>query len=472
MHDEDLDPALNPNALYFVEGQYVTLDEATAHNGENSNSYRPIRFIEPSPTTGPCRSLDPNEFCAITTGSTERERPAIGAWRDHDPTVEETEVRVPGEGLFMLATKAIDLKNGFWRYEYAIQNINSDRSARSFTIPLPKNASVQGIGFHDVDYHSGEPFDPSDWLTTVTTQSITWSTDLYDTNTNANALRWGSLYNFWFEAAVEPFDITAVLGLFKPGFPTTVPFATTGPDPGLIDCNGNDVADNCDVSCDAPDCQSPSCGQSTDCNGNNVPDECEPDCNENNIVDACDVVNCPPEDLTCTDCNNNLVPDSCEVPPIGPAANDCNSNGIPDICELIGDCDEDGVDDCADVCPCVNEPGVCVCPEIDRCCFPILGICFEDVPRHQCLASKGGVPDCVSSPCHDGCLVGDLDQDGDLDLRDSSMLLDCFSGPHSDSGFVAPSASCLFGFDVDDDGDIDGEDAGAFFSSYDSHAGP
>ena len=32
----------------------------------------------------------------------------------------------------------------------------------------------------------------------------TWSTQTYDQNENANALRWGTMYNFWFDADAPP----------------------------------------------------------------------------------------------------------------------------------------------------------------------------------------------------------------------------------------------------------------------------
>ena len=69
--------------------------------------------------------------------------------------------------------------------------MNSDRGAGSFSIPIPAGVTVTNIGFHDVDYHSGEPYSPTDWAATIDGGTLTWATDDHSVNPNANALRWG-----------------------------------------------------------------------------------------------------------------------------------------------------------------------------------------------------------------------------------------------------------------------------------------
>jgi hypothetical protein len=123
-----------------------------------------------------------------------------------------------------------------------------------------------------------------------------------------------------------------------------------------VDCDGNDVPDECESTpgacCDGVVCQvvPENCctdpgevfaGYGTDCSGdcneNGVPDECDPDCNENGIPDECDLADCS-GDPACEDCDGNGVPDECDP--------DCNENGIPEECEsmqngaccLINDC--------------------------------------------------------------------------------------------------------------------------------------
>jgi hypothetical protein len=126
-----------------------------------------------------------------------------------------------------------DLGGGQWHYEFAIHNMNSDRSARSFTIDFGTSTIFTSVGFHDVDHHSGEPYDTTDWASTMDMDAgtISWSTDDFTLNANANALRWGTMFSFWFDADQPPSPASYTLGLFKTGSPTemNVPFAGSGP---------------------------------------------------------------------------------------------------------------------------------------------------------------------------------------------------------------------------------------------------
>jgi len=141
----DVHPASNPGARFFAEGQYVTADEAAAGNSENSASYREESISAALQMTD--------------LGSTFESVPAIYAWEAADPSVMTVEARVPNEGLFIAASVARDNGGGSWRYEYAVYNLNSHRSAQSFAVPILTDAQITNTGFHDVDYHSGEPYD-------------------------------------------------------------------------------------------------------------------------------------------------------------------------------------------------------------------------------------------------------------------------------------------------------------------------
>ena len=207
----DIDPAQNGGGLYFVEGQYVTPDDSAAGDQNNNASYRSATV-----------SGSGTSWNFGLAGTTQRCRPGIGAWGDTDPSVVEQEVQVPGEGLFIVAAQVRDLGGGVFGYEFAIQNLNSDRSMGSFTVDIGAGTTVTNIRFHDVDYHSGEPYDGTDWAGMYAAGLVSWATDDHGVNPNANALRWGTLYNYRFDADAPPGMTAVTLGLFKPGTPAAV----------------------------------------------------------------------------------------------------------------------------------------------------------------------------------------------------------------------------------------------------------
>jgi hypothetical protein len=222
----DMMAANFPGAIYFVEGQYISTDDAAAGNQHNNNSYSRVN-ISPS-------------FAMSLTGGTQAGQPAINAWRANglgvgvvDPSVTNGVVSVPGEGRFLTATKVRDNLDGTWTYDYAIFNQNSHRSGASLSIPVPESATVTNIGFHDVNYHSGDPFDNTDWSSTRGAGALTWSSpQTFAQNPNSNALRFGTMYSFWFTTDRAPAPGTATLGLFRPGAPDSVVFS--GPVPSEI----------------------------------------------------------------------------------------------------------------------------------------------------------------------------------------------------------------------------------------------
>lgn len=249
---DDLDPALNPGAIYFAEGHYVTADDAAAGNDNNNASYRRINvgtFTSGSWTI----SFSPSF-------QTQRQKAAIEAWKDSDAAVTLAHADVPSDGRVILASKVSDNGDGTWHYEYAVQNLNSHRSGGSFSIPVPAGVAVTNIGFHDVDHHSGDGFgtspatpvtyDGTDWSAVVTKDAVTWSTTPFDISQNANALRWGTLYNFRFDADSPPVAADAALGLWRPGTPTAIAIAAQGPSAAKTDpadLNGDGQVDGFDL---------------------------------------------------------------------------------------------------------------------------------------------------------------------------------------------------------------------------------
>ncbi|MEK6677345.1 MAG: thrombospondin type 3 repeat-containing protein [Planctomycetota bacterium] len=437
VHNEDIIPAMNEGARYFMEGHYILPDDASGgETALNNASYREV-LVSGMDAQG--------RYVLNRTGPTVQQDPAIRAWRTIDPTVVETDMRVPGdpgEGLFILAAKATQLDSGFWEYEYALHNFNSDRSGGSFSVPVPQEGSPSEFGFHDVDYHSGEPYEGTDWTPTISNGILTWSTAPFNAqNDTSNALRWSTTYNFRFQSGAEPMTTTVTLGLFKqPGFPVEVTGSTLGPRLDLIDCNQNGLSDACDLDCGLVGgaCDRPNCGLSMDCDENGIPDVCQVDCNHNLRPDSCDLSS--GESL---DCNENAVPDECEP--------DCDGDGITDDCDG-SDADGDGFIDCDDLCPFTTPPDDCICPSLVECCCA-LNFCFDASPE-DCIGI-GCVPECFGSRCREGCLPGDGDGDGDQDLADVAALQNCFSGPRGGPTYVLPGEDCLRSFDEDQQNDID-----------------
>ena len=239
----DLNPSLNAGSSYLVEAQYIHPQDAAAGNDDNNGSWRAF-------TVG---SLTSGAYTLTLTGPTVQQKSAIEAWPTLNPAVTLVTRDVAGDGRFILGYYVRSNGNGTWRYEYAIQNINSDRSGGRFSVPIGSGATITNVGFRDVNYHSGEPFDSTDWSASVSGGSVTWQGGVHSTNPNGNALRFCTMYNFWFDADRPPTQALATLGLFKPGAsgaPSAVDFAVLGPAAASspADLNGDGAVNATDLA--------------------------------------------------------------------------------------------------------------------------------------------------------------------------------------------------------------------------------
>jgi hypothetical protein len=233
---DDLNPALNSGALYVAEGHYIHQQDATAGNDDNNASYRTF-------TVG---NLSGGSYPMTLTGPTVQQKPAIEAWKAFDPLVTLVPVDVPGDGRFIVGYRVSDLGGGSWRYEYAVHNLNSHRSGQSFSVPVPTGVTLSGVGFKDIPYHSGDPYLGTDWTPTQAGGAMTWAGGTFASNPNSNALRFATLYNFWFVADRPPVAATGSIGLFRPGTgtaPSSVAFAIAAPsspaDPADLNGDGS-----------------------------------------------------------------------------------------------------------------------------------------------------------------------------------------------------------------------------------------
>lgn len=236
VEQNDLSTTLNPGATYYAEAQYITPHEyawCQTHPGQcnmfNNASYR--RFNVSGTTS----------FSFSPVGSTVRMTPAIMAWTGASINAYQP---VPGvDGQFFMGYKVTGPVAGVWHYEYAINNQNMDRAIQSLTVPLGCGITLSNVGFHAPPQEPGcasdgtqnnAGFNSAPWNVSQSTSSIKWSSETMAQNQNANALRWGTTYNFRFDSNQPPQNMYAIIGFFKTGAPIAVPIQG----PTATACNG------------------------------------------------------------------------------------------------------------------------------------------------------------------------------------------------------------------------------------------
>lgn len=205
--------AANPGATYIGEVLYISEHDQLAGNARNNASWHEFEFVN-----GSLSNLD-------NVGSIHMFDPAIFAWKNEHSDVNITEVVNVNEGgsgvhgYVFVGSKATDIGGGTWRYDYAVQNFNSDAGISSLELPN-MNSSVSNMYYKDVDHHSGSIWANTDWNMTSGGNAPTWTCpQTFAQNPNASALRWGFMATFSFETDAPPASAmaSANLGLFKTG---------------------------------------------------------------------------------------------------------------------------------------------------------------------------------------------------------------------------------------------------------------
>ena len=189
-----------PDARYFVEGHYITPDDALAGNGTNNASYREVGISETE-----------QGWLVSNKGLTIREKSAIEAWEG----AHISKIDTGDDGRIVLASKVTQLEGGQFRYDYAVYNMNSDRGIRALRLPLGE-AAISNVGSSAPLSH-GEAWSNDPWSVAMSQGSLSWSTARHADDPNANAVRWGTTYSFWFESPHPPQMGLASLQRFKLG---------------------------------------------------------------------------------------------------------------------------------------------------------------------------------------------------------------------------------------------------------------
>ena len=205
----DLETSSAGGTRYFANCQYVVPDDAAAGNAYNNASSREVTV-----------SGSGTAWNFGFSGTTNREVPAIRQWANCESSVTLRNVQIPSEGLLILGYKTTSLGGGMYHYEYALYNMNSDRAVGAFSLPVPANVQITNVDFHDVTYRGGDGVggvnqDGTDWPSQNASGVLSWSTTSFASNPNANAIRWGTTYNFRFDANAPPRSGTITIGTFK-----------------------------------------------------------------------------------------------------------------------------------------------------------------------------------------------------------------------------------------------------------------
>lgn len=228
----DLNTTLNTGATYYSEGQYITPHEyvhcqanPTQCNMNNNVSYRRYNV---NGTTSP--------FTFSAAAATVRTKAAITAWTG--ASFSEIRPDPVNDGIGSVGYKVTNPSPGVWHYEYAIYNQNLDRAIQSFGLPIGNGVTLSNVGFHAPPQHPGWTFDgtfnnlgfsSAPWSQTENGGVTTWSSETLAQNPNANAVRWGTLYNIRFDSNRPPQTTNATIGFLKTGAPITV--QVQGPTP-------------------------------------------------------------------------------------------------------------------------------------------------------------------------------------------------------------------------------------------------
>ncbi|MCP3916002.1 MAG: hypothetical protein GY711_10640 [bacterium] len=202
------------NAVYLVEGQYVSGHDQQAGLGHNNQSWRYVQGNTNMNNIGGMHMFEPGIF----------------AWQNTHDDVMLSEINNDNEGgtnihgFMWLGSKATQISPTEWRYDYAVQNLNSDGGVGSIEVNLLcAGASLSGLEHRGVRHHSGSPYSNAGWNGSTTALSARWETETFGANQNASAIRWGELHSFSFVADTPPTSQgTVTIGVFDPSAGTTI----------------------------------------------------------------------------------------------------------------------------------------------------------------------------------------------------------------------------------------------------------
>jgi len=198
VHESKIDPAANPGATYMMESWYIARDDI--------NIYNSMATITGIP------HYASNQW-SLNSQANYKLGPAIDRWVSPTapaPNSLNSEIH-SNEGHAKVAVKAVDLGNGSWRYDYAVENLDyaraviqapengpdprvvSNKGFDSFSVPIPAGSTVSATTFRN-----GSVDGSGAWTAAVGSNSVTWTAG------GTPTLDWGSMYSFSITVDASP----------------------------------------------------------------------------------------------------------------------------------------------------------------------------------------------------------------------------------------------------------------------------
>lgn len=160
----------------------------------------------------------------VADGATLYNGPAINSWGDSRSTGEPRLV-----GDLITAVKTTDIGGGWYFYDYAVYNLDLDRQVDAYFVSVADSVNVRNITFRDIDLDG-----TNQWTVSRSNGNIRWTMPA----SPVNALSYGRMFNFRFEAQVPPVPGFAQADMIKPGSFPWLTMPITGPTPSVRPVNG------------------------------------------------------------------------------------------------------------------------------------------------------------------------------------------------------------------------------------------
>jgi hypothetical protein len=126
------------------------------------------------------------------------------------------------DGHFMVGVKVTGPVDGFWHYEYAIQNLDNARGGAAFRIPICAAARVRNATFRDIDRNA-----LNEWTHSRSGNELVWQAPA------GNPHDWNTIYNVWFDSDAAPVPGTFAIDQARIG-PGALSVAVASSVPGQL----------------------------------------------------------------------------------------------------------------------------------------------------------------------------------------------------------------------------------------------